>query len=67
MPKPIASAASPPASTASGYQKRPYFLRQTAKENLQAMNAVKSALDPLHILNNGKSYLTGGNDNAGTF
>ncbi len=50
-----------------GLSKRPYFLRQTAKENLQAMNAVKSALDPLHILNNGKSYLTGGNDNAGTF
>lgn len=50
-----------------GVSKRPYFLRQTAKENLQAMNAVKSALDPLHILNNGKSYLTGGNDNAGTF
>ena len=43
-----------------GVSKRPYFLRQTAKENLQAMNAVKTALDPLHILNNGKSYLTGG-------
>ena len=40
-----------------GVSKRPYFLRQTAKENLQAMNAVKSALDPLHILNNGKSGL----------
>jgi len=45
----------------------PYFLRQTAKENLQAMNAIKTALDPQHILNNGKSYLTGGNNNAGTF
>ena len=50
-----------------GLSKRPYFLRQTAKENLQAMNAIKTALDPQHILNNGKSYLTGGNDNAGTF
>ena len=50
-----------------GLSKRPYFLRQTAQENLRAMNAVKTALDPLHILNNGKSYLTGGNDNAGTF
>ncbi len=61
MPKPIASAASPPASTASGYRSVPTFLRQTAKENLQAMNAIKTALDPQHILNNGKSYLTGGN------
>ena len=50
-----------------GLAKRPYFLRQTAQENLQAMNAVKSALDPLHILNNGKSYLTGGHDHAGSF
>ena len=50
-----------------GLAKRPYFLRQTAKENLQAMNAIKTALDPQHILNNGKSYLTGGNNNAGTF
>ena len=25
-----------------GVSKRPYFLRQTAKENLQAMNAVKT-------------------------
>ena len=50
-----------------GLSKRPYFLRQTAKENLQAMNAIKTALDPQHILNNGKSYLTGGNNNAGTF
>jgi FAD/FMN-containing dehydrogenase len=31
------------------------------------MNAIKTALDPQHILNNGKSYLTGGNNNAGTF
>ena len=50
-----------------GLSKHPYFLRQTAKENLQAMNAIKTALDPQHILNNGKSYLTGGNNNAGTF
>ena len=50
-----------------GLSKRPYFLCQTAKENLQAMNAIKTALDPQHILNNGKSYLTGGNNNAGTF
>ena len=50
-----------------GLSKRPYFLRQTAKENLQAMNAIKTALDPQHILNNRKSYLTGGNNNAGTF
>lgn len=43
-----------------GLSKRHYFLRETAKENLLVMNAIKDALDPLHILNNKKSYITGG-------
>ena len=41
-----------------GLSKRRYFLRETASENLAAMNAVKDALDPLHILNDQKSYIT---------
>lgn len=43
-----------------GVSKRRYFLRETAKENLAAMNAVKDALDPKHILNDKKSYITEG-------
>ncbi|OCN02106.1 2-hydroxy-acid oxidase [Clostridium sp. W14A] len=43
-----------------GLSKRHYFLRETAKENLRVMNEIKDALDPLHILNDQKSYITGG-------
>lgn len=42
-----------------GITKRRYFLRETPKENLAVMNSIKNALDPLHILNNKKSYITG--------
>jgi glycolate oxidase len=43
-----------------GLSKRHYFLCETAKENLRVMNEIKDALDPLHILNDQKSYITGG-------
>ena len=42
-----------------GITKRRYFLRETPKENLAVMNSIKNALDPLHILNDKKSYITG--------
>ena len=42
-----------------GLTKRRYYLRETPKENLAAMNAIKTALDPKHILNDKKSYLWG--------
>lgn len=45
-----------------GISKRRYFLRETHWENLRAMNQIKDALDPLHILNDRKSYLVGGQD-----
>ena len=45
-----------------GISKRRYFLRETHWENLRAMNLIKDALDPLHILNDKKSYLAGGQD-----
>ena len=45
-----------------GISKRRYFLRETHWENLRAMNQIKNALDPLHILNDKKSYLVGGQD-----
>lgn len=45
-----------------GISKRRYFLRETHWENLRAMNLIKDALDPLHILNDKKSYLVGGQD-----
>lgn len=45
-----------------GISKRRYFLRETYWENLRAMNQIKDALDPLHILNDKKSYLVGGQD-----
>ena len=45
-----------------GITKRRYFLRETHWENLRAMNQIKDALDPLHILNDKKSYLVGGQD-----
>ena len=47
-----------------GLAKRHYFLRETPKQNLAVMNRIKDALDPRHILNDGKSYLTGGTDHA---
>lgn len=50
-----------------GLSKRRYFLRETAAENLAAMNAIKDALDPLHILNDQKSYIKGGADHAEAF
>ncbi len=40
-----------------GISKRPYFLRHTADENLKLMNQIKDAIDPLHILNDKKSYV----------
>lgn len=45
-----------------GISKRPYFLKQTDKNNLKVMNSIKDALDPLHILNDKKSYITDGKD-----
>lgn len=42
-----------------GISKRRYFLRETPKENLLMMNRIKDALDPLHILNDKKSYIGG--------
>ena len=42
-----------------GLTKRRYYLRETPKENLAVMNAIKTALDPRHILNDKKSYLWG--------
>lgn len=40
-----------------GVAKRPYFLHNTAPENLELMRAVKTAIDPKHILNDSISYL----------
>ena len=45
-----------------GISKRHYFLRETPRANLEVMNRVKDALDPLHILNDKKSYILGGTD-----
>lgn len=50
-----------------GLAKRRYFLRETATENLAVMNAIKDALDPLHILNDQKSYIKGDADHAKSF
>lgn len=48
-----------------GISKRHYFLNQTASENLAVMNQIKDSLDPLHILNDKKSYvLSKGDKNA---
>lgn len=48
-----------------GISKRHYFLRQTANENIIVMNQIKDSLDPLHILNDKKSYvLSKGEQNA---
>lgn len=43
-----------------GIEKRQYFLRETPRENLLVMNRIKDALDSRHILNDRKSYITGG-------
>lgn len=43
-----------------GLSKRRYFLRETSGANLSVMNRIKNALDPQHILNDGKSYIIGG-------
>ena len=40
-----------------GLSKRRYFLHETAKGNIKLMNAIKDAVDPRHILNDGKSYI----------
>lgn len=40
-----------------GISKREYFLNETRSENLMVMNRIKDALDPLHILNDKKSYI----------
>ena len=50
-----------------GLSKRRYFLRETAAENLAAMNAIKDALDPMHLLNDQKSYIKGDTDHAEAF
>ncbi|MPN45661.1 putative FAD-linked oxidoreductase [bioreactor metagenome] len=47
-----------------GLSKRPYYFAQTNHQTIQIMNRMKDALDPLHILNEGKSYLTGGEPDA---
>ena len=49
-----------------GLSKRSYFLRQTQPEVLTAMNQIKNALDPKHILNNQKSYVKGEKNHATT-
>ena len=46
--------------------KRSYFLRQTQPEVLTAMNQIKNALDPKHILNDQKSYVKGETNHATT-
>ena len=40
-----------------GIAKRPYFLANTPKQNLDVMRSLKDALDPRHILNDHISYL----------
>ena len=40
-----------------GLSKRKYFFAHTPEANVRMMNAVKDALDPRHILNDGKSYI----------
>lgn len=40
-----------------GLSKRHYFLKETKNTNLQMMNAIKTSLDPHHILNNKISYV----------
>jgi glycolate oxidase len=40
-----------------GIYKQPWFFRYTEPVNVALMNRVKNAFDPLHILNEGKSYM----------
>lgn len=40
-----------------GLSKRHYFLKETKNTNLQMMNAIKTSLDPHHILNDKISYV----------
>ena len=47
-----------------GIAKRHYFLRETPRETLAVMNRIKDALDPQHTLNDRKSYIVGGTENA---
>lgn len=47
-----------------GLSKRHYFLRETSPEILHTMNRIKDALDPRHVLNDHKSYITGGDEHA---
>ena len=47
-----------------GLSKCRCFLREAADEDLAAMNAIKDALNPLHILNDQKSYITEGDHHA---
>jgi glycolate oxidase len=42
-----------------GIYKQPWFFRYTEAANIVLMNQVKNAFDPLHILNEGKSYVNG--------
>ena len=49
-----------------GLSKRSYFLRQTQPEVLTAMNQIKNALDPKHVLNDQKSYVKGETNHAAT-
>lgn len=50
-----------------GITKRHYFLQETHPENLAVMNRLKDALDPFHILNNKKSYITQAKKEHGYF
>lgn len=47
-----------------GISKRHYFFSGMSRENLAVMNKIKDALDPLHILNDKKSYIFGEDGNA---
>lgn len=40
-----------------GVAKRPFFMKNTAPENIEVMQAIKTAIDPRHILNDHISYL----------
>lgn len=40
-----------------GIAKRPYFFNETARANVEIMNSIKDAFDPLHIFNDKKSYI----------
>ena len=40
-----------------GISKQRYFLKGSNPANIEMMNEIKDALDPLHILNNKKGYM----------